>query len=356
MNALKRKKNLKLLGYIFLLFCSFLSAALGIRLLLDWYHCGADYILEKKFVHIKESPKKYDIIFAGSSYIYRSIKPKVFCDCLKSLGMEFSAYSMSAPGCYAFEVNHYLNMIIDLPKPKRPRYILINLFDMTPEYVLSVMEQNRFINRMNRYHDLNTTYLNIRTILLTDWGLYKKARVIVEHILHFFCNISNVHAGFYLFERYELKPREKKLIVQGCGYEKAFAGNKLYHKDFTMEVFENFFKNHKKYLDEFSNNRGGVQPNSADIFFRYTQFREIEKRGIHVIYIVPPVPYNLRNIHALTKMKGFPPTFFLNNVYKYPKLFKYENRYNQGHLNDRGAEYYSKYLAERFFEFLKTGK
>jgi len=162
--------------------------------------------------------------------------------------------------------------------------------------------------------------------------------------------------GFYLFDRYELKPWEKKFIIQDCGYVQDLVGERIQHKDFTKEIFEKFLKEHKKYLDDFLSNVDSVEPNPADIFFRNTQFREIKRRGIRVIYIIPTVPYDLRNMYALTRMKGFPPTFFLDNVYRYPELFRYENRYNQGHLNDRGSEYYSKYLAERFYEFIKTGK
>lgn len=352
---MSRLKTLsRILIYVTLSVISLLATSIGVRAVLDHYQIGANYPLLKKIIHVRNAEKKFDVIFAGSSYMYRSIRPKVFSKYLKSYGYDFNAYSLTEAGSYGFEIDHYLNLLTDLPINKRPDYVFINLFPVTRDYIITVKEENNLSNRMIRYHDLATTYRNIQALLLIHWDFGRKYKAILNHVTHWFYNIGNIGMGWILDEQYHLSPKEKTWIVEGYGYMPALTGEQAQKSGFTLEAYSESLENHKRRIQQSEASSSKHKVDVAEAVFRAQQYKKLQNHGMQVIYVIPPAPYGLGNMHALCEIEGFPVCFRMDDPYKYPELFEFENRYDMGHLNDKGAEYFSEYFAQKFIEYLET--
>lgn len=343
-----------LVTYCGLALLGFFIANIGIRVFVNHSGFGADYILQKKAIYLNKADK-FNIIFAGSSYMYRSIKPDVFSKQMEINGYKFSAYNFAAPGSYAFEANHYLNLLTEFPGGKKPDYLFINLFPINSDYIITVMEENRLTNRMIRYHDLETTLLNIEAILLSDFEIKKKIVTIFEHITHLLFNIMNVGIGKQLNEPFRLNTSEVSWLVNRNGYHPSLMEKNAHKKKYTEKTHENAVELHERDYEKLSENRP-LQIKRNEFSFRYHQYKKLQRNGINVIYIIPPVLYDMREMHDLCRSDGFPTCFKMDDPFKYPELIKYQNRYDIGHLNDRGADYFSKYIADRFSEYLEKGK
>lgn len=348
-----RCSSLALFFYCGLALFSFYITSTGASAILNNNHVGADSLLEKKAIYLKNADK-FDIIFSGSSYMFRSIKPNVFSERMDVMGYSYDGYNFADAGSYAFEMQHYLNLLTTLPLSRRPDFVFINLFPINLDFILTVTEENRLINRMIRYHDPGTTFLNIQALILTEWEIKDKAMAIYNHMVHLLYNVANVGMG-RLIKPYRMSRSDSLWLEENNGYYPAFTADKTHKTGYTADINNNSAKIHEQNFKKLAGNR---QPQIArnEISFRRRQYQKLQRYGIRVIYVIPPVLSDMGEMHDLCQTDGFPTCFSMDDPFKYPELYQYENRYDLGHLNDKGADYYSRYIANRFVEYLERSK
>jgi len=76
--------------------------------------------------------------------------------------------------------------------------------------------------------------------------------------------------------------------------------------------------------------------------------RKSEEKGISVIFIIPPRLKDYSEIHILKKYLPQGTIIDISNAKKYPELYMTDYTFDIGHLNDKGAEFFTKYITEEF--------
>jgi hypothetical protein len=87
-------------------------------------------------------------------------------------------------------------------------------------------------------------------------------------------------------------------------------------------------------------------------FYR-KQARRLRKRGVEVIYVIPPQAArgSLSNAREARTLLPDEEIWSFADPEEYPELFEYGNRLEHIHLNSRGNTHYARRLAERFAEY-----
>ncbi len=359
MEKLKSHKNIYLIVlYVFGGLISFSIFNLYVRHIIGDRFFLVSSIMNKKLHYLKETHEKFDIYFMGSSYIYRHVQPNVIDPILNNNGLSFSSYSFSEGGSFAFEIEHYINELKRFPKEKLPKYVVIDLYSADKDNVIHVNKENFLIPRIVEYHDWRTTFINIRILMLSSRPLFKKLQSAYEHLLHTVYRYSNIGLGkLYLTDKLQtdiLNYFSKKMhqMREGRGYIPDLSGNNSKSSKFSAKEYthmQTFFKNH--YHDPKSAKELFTK---ADFLFRKQQYSSLISKGISVIYLIPPRPYEMKNdFSIICGQKDFPPCIYMNDPFLFPEIFEVENRWDNGHLNDKGSQIFSKYFAQELVSVIK---
>jgi hypothetical protein len=73
---------------------------------------------------------------------------------------------------------------------------------------------------------------------------------------------------------------------------------------------------------------------------------ESKRKGMHVFFLISPRLRNYKEIHALANHLPDNNIIDISSVEDYPELYKVSNSFDGVHLNEKGAELYTTYIAE----------
>jgi len=146
--------------------------------------------LSTKLEHFAEHADEYDVVFLGSSKVYRHVDPALFDELTPERGPERRSFNMGVSGMAAIEIHFTVRELL-ARRPARLRWVLVDPHTLG----LDLLDQNMLTGRVTNWHDLESTWMASRFIVGTPrpWlGETGRLELLGEHWLCFAYHVGNV--------------------------------------------------------------------------------------------------------------------------------------------------------------------
>jgi hypothetical protein len=342
------KSFVKRLFFFFLVFVAF---SLVISFFTP-YHWGNPWFSSKIQFLEKNHITEYNTFFFGSSRVYRQIDPAVFDSTFNSISKEkISSFNLGAPATFNPQSYYLFENFLNSELSKNSKYCFIELMEVD---LLSD----------NLMHEERTSYWqNYSDILFVGKSIYSNKQLglknkiksginysvsYVENILHFghFGNqiinssyyddkyIGTHRDGFFPLE-YDYETTKDKKVKKHL-YERK---QSIIEKP---ELIENRKINIANSYNNISNNFDKI---NLDRILELIQ--KSNQKGVQLIFILSPRNGNQQLLN-LSHQIPEENIIDMSNPHNYDLLYSYENSFDIGHLNSKGAMLYSKMLGIEF--------
>lgn len=276
--------------------------------------------LNAKLEFLEKHPE-YNMYFIGSSKINDQIDCKIIDQNIKGI----KSYNLGANAGFDLENFQTLDYILSNPNFK-PKYIIVELQDKIKVTKINIKTERSFgtFNYANtafaiKYHKENKDY-----------------KQIVLSMVSFVLNVF--HFNKYSDER-SIQKADNDFVNKNQGFSPLESSivprteeNKL--KSVIKKRLEHYHADHNKYI-----------PNKA-LVNKINDFAEkCKKKHIQLILFIPgPAEPDAKNLEAYQNAFNVP-VISLVNPDAYPEFYQYENRWDYGHLNGKGAKILSEKTA-----------
>lgn len=142
-------------GLLFL--AGFSAVAAGVRTLVPW---PEEYGLRAKYEFFAEHRDEFDVVYVGSSRVFRAFDPLVFDAELAASGVEARSFNFGVGGMRGFEQDFVLRRLLEL-EPARLEWVLLEGGEWDPEFDYSF---NAFSWRSVFWHSPGETLAVLATL------------------------------------------------------------------------------------------------------------------------------------------------------------------------------------------------
>jgi len=307
--------------------------------------------LTPKVAHLEENPDTYDILFVGSSRVFRQISPKVFDQQLRTHDFNLRSFNAGVPAAKSVEVWHSLRRLA-ADRRVRARYVLIE-----PDGLLiGIARENFATERETYWHGRAETTLAIESLE----GLKIVPRV----------RMTVLHAGSFLIHR--LGVGRLRLLLTQLGQSKRlrWLGHVGLGPDgdgwvpFAKADAQAEFPRRQDFLDNLPRYRWMLarQPKRLSEKNCLTAYHRtmlvnlkaaVEALGAQPVFLLSPATEPRCEVHQAFREGLLPNLIALDDASSLPELYAVQHRHDYEHLNTEGSLVYSRLLADRFAEFLR---
>jgi len=311
--------------------------------------------LRAKFDAWASHRDEYDMVFIGSSTLYRAIRPETVDAVLAHSGRPMRSINLAVPGMRGPEADALLDRILAIASA-RLQWIVIELPRWT---VRDAADPWRVSRRDVYWHDATHTWQVVEAIWIARHGsLAQRLRRVGHHLglfARWFGNVgfgSGVARGLVGRRSADEASRiEDVLETRGQGLREADAASngdprrRAFVKD--RATFEYGFARRRR------SGPGVARPAQVERYPTWMlveQQRRIERSGRRGIYLVPARARDLPLGRALARHGAIDDLIDLNRPDEHPELFDVENFWDAAHLNAKGANIFSRLLGEELLE------
>jgi len=276
--------------------------------------------LNAKKEYLKQHPE-YNLYFIGSSKINDQIDCQVIDEHIQGL----KSYNLGANAGFNLENFQTLKSVLEDPS-FQPKYIVLELQDKINITKLNLKTERSF----GAFNYENTVFA---TRFQIDNGNYKQVGLAwASFVLNVFrfnkhCDEKAIKENYNssVYKNQGFSPLEHSTVPRT-------EENKL--KNVIKDRLERYHADDKKH-----------SPNKALVEKINELAGQCEKRNIKLIMLIPgPAEPDAKKLLAYRNAFKVP-VISLVNPEEYPEFYLYENRWDYGHLNEKGSKILSKELA-----------
>lgn len=282
-----------------------------------------------------------DVLFIGSSRFYHQIVPKEFDEQVaRATGQKVRSFNAAYDAMWPPESYYFLRKLLAL-HPRHLKWVVIDAMDINP----TIHDPREPTRREAYWHDWPHTLMALKSIPYS-FNLYQPGEEpgqIRAHVESFAREFASMGRGAEaLGDRLDPEHVKEKtpewLETAGFGKEpgRKFEGEKL--KEF-LEAVPNLAKGIPLFP---------VNPPLAEAM--RAMVAEVRKAGAEPIYVITPTLNPRENLESIP---GGATLFPLNDPKKYPVLYDPAMHFDGWHLNEKGAHFFTQYLAEDFIAKLQ---
>ncbi len=301
---------------------------------------------------IETEPRPFTAIFIGNSHVYRHVDPAAFDAVVAERLPEFRSYNLGAKGMSLFEA-HYLLRRLFASSPDRLRWVFVDLtlrLDSHPDN----FESQRVIN----WHVPSEALMAVSWVLGRQTPIGEKLDSLARHARATLRRMSNQgrlttlvsrslshRTGLPSADRLEAASRGHLPVDRFDTPHKSERRGKLVAADEDRE----------ERLDALPPSDGLPPEAIADDQRLLRAIVElVVANGARPVFYVSPTIYWPRLVPDDGECNGYPVLAF-NDPARYPQLYDAKVRFDPDHLNKKGAETFTRLLAERFLRSLDGG-
>ncbi len=297
-----------------------------------------------KYEHYMKHHRAYNAAIWGSSRMERQVDPRLLDAALHKYGI--SVFNFGAPGTYNPEEYYLYDKFLDSIEEHPIKYAFLEL-----QPIRDYGEKNKYAMKALYWRNLDFFLFSLSTTLDSGFGLKREAKFIAGHSLSYFARFLYGWKSLYSSNR-----QERNLLWIGrnedgfCPLERGEALKR--DNDRLRERMEELLDD-PSVLEErvslanqaFSEQHEQIV-NEAHLNKLLALINKSREKGIHLVFVIPP-RMGLRYEELLALKNNLPERHIVEvaNPKKYPELYKLEFSFDRGHLNKKGAEIYTKYLA-----------
>lgn len=337
----------------------FCSSSILIKKTLFLYQKEIPYIplVSEKMEYFESNKDNYDVVFIGSSRVYRHVDPEVFDEYLSTQGYDIQTFNFGFYGMKMPETYFWLEKVIDL-QPKNLKWIVIEAnLDNAYENL-----NNARNNRVMYWHTPKHTENTLKYIAGSDDSLPRKSVSIYSHLVPFFYNFVNLGDMSKVF----LSSSGLTDYKTSATSYSDFLGESLSgYKSLDDEPGEGYKRTNQRFISNFSNFQQQVtrfgekidhdsvsmDPSRRELIRQFTEL--VESSGATPIFVIPPKLKTEAHTLQLHKDDYLESLLAYNDPEKYPDLYQLEYRFDPEHLNDKGSKEFTKLIAKEFEQYLE---
>ena len=296
--------------------------------------------LWRKQQHIHQRGQDYSLIYIGSSRVFHEFIPKEFDAALAAKGHEIKSFNFGQDGMWPPESFYMLRHILK-NKPPKLKWVLIDLMTIRGE-----VDGNATTKRAVYWHDLRHTWMVCRHVMDVDMegqrSFSEKAEACWRHVTLFAQQATALGRGNEMLET-KLKLRLDRRVekVPNEGFE---AGGQGPLKGRMRANFD-------RAVARLKTNPAPrpIQPVLREALVDVVA--EVRAAGVEPIFVVAS------SIYGAERYRDWPPervtVLRFDDPKTYPDLYDPANRYDPHHLDQVGAERFTRHLADQFADVLE---
>lgn len=304
-----------------------------------------------KVTHLKENSETYDIVFVGSSRVFRQVSPRVFDQRLRIHDLDLSSFNAGVPAAKSVEVWHLLRNL-GADQGVRTRYVLIE-----PDGLLvGIAKENVATEREIYWHGRTETALAIESL---------EGMAIVPRL-----RMSAFHSGAFLLDRFGVGRLRLLISQKGESRRLGWLDTAGLGPDgdgwvpFAKADTQSEFPRRQEFLDNLPLYRHllarqAVRRSRPDCLTGYHRTMlanlttAIETLGAKPVFFLSPATEPRCEVHQAFREGLLPNLLAFDDASKYPDLYAVEHRHDAEHLNTEGALLYSRVLADGFARLVR---
>lgn len=324
----------------------------------------------EKLLYFKEHKDEFDLVFFGASDMHWGISPVVFDEQVSIHGVPMRSFNLAVMASPGYEVDHMIRWAL-ATEPERLKYAVISW----RPWPLDAGDETH--ERQIWWHTFSETVLLLQGLALEDAAALEKFARARPHVTQALRKFTHLGMGPGLL-------RHVAGLDGGSGDEDSELASRRGFQPLTevtaAEIWSEGLKSRKKFLEDTDaylelteamaaggerdreKSRAGA---GADaylelvlprlVYSTQVQMELLERHGVYPIHILPPNNAQA-SIPRRLESEGYIPLLLpFDDPREYPDLFELPNRFDQSHLNDVGAERYSRHLADRLAPLFKSG-
>ncbi len=314
----------------------------------------AGFEIRQKLEAFEEVKDECELLYFGSSYVYRSFRPDVIDEELARQGFNIRSFNLGVGGMDAFETDHLLREVLAM-QPASLRWVVIEPRPFTGR--IATMP-NAFTERSVRWHTLHGTREALRSVWLAHQHPIDKLADAWVHLRLFARRFGNFGLGATLLSSalgVDDEPELKQLFVEDQGY---LALDGLDVASFKQRR-RALLKNTDRYWEDVNSlpkrNTAAVDLAAVNVSAFASQAAVVRSVGAEQLAVAPPGLLASPIVFALWKSRQIMDVMWFNIPKQFPDLYDVAHRFDSNHLNREGAEIFSRLFAETVSARLSLG-
>ncbi len=317
-----------------------------------------------KYEYYKKHAEDFNAVYLGGSLEYRHINPHIIDSVAQKNGIDFRSFNLGVDGHGIIQQMNDLEGLLKIRNP-RLKYVFFSI-SSEPYFFKANLHTPKWVS----WQTANASYnaLSILPSLEDPWKY--RARMGAFWISSWIENLFNIGTvpdmlkyGFdktYLDSSYVGKNHDG---FYPYDYEESHLFMEYKWEDtLLLESRHRFEKGdpytdtlNKNVLDAFTKVDSSTKANQAMVDLCMKAYKQCAKRGIQVIFMLPPKARTTYNL-LLPVFNAMPEgtKIELADIRKYPKFYAIEYGYNFHHLNDKGATILSQEFAKQLVPLIKN--
>jgi hypothetical protein len=336
-----------------LAFAGFAGVALAIRTQVPWQE---EYGLAAKMSWFDAHADEYDLVFLGSSRVFRGFDPQLFDVELARAGIPMRSFNLGVGGVLPFEMDRMLRAVFER-RPARLKWILYEGGELDPRPDAT----ERLSSRVVGWHDLGGVRRALGSVACAQMPLFERAECALYHVEMGAWNLSNygqarailgAWTGTTLVNYRGPRITEAQLD-RGQGYVPLEEDPDPQAVSRHESLLANPQSHFKLVALVAQGNTREVDVRTLNLPVIREQHELARSIGARLITVVPPQRLPTPDRRALHAAGELDALLDFNLPERYPPLFTLDSRYDYGHLSRSGAIEFTRLLAERFLEVAK---
>jgi len=349
-------RTLKPVLYLVLAATTFFAVAAIVRLFVPW---PVGVGMQAKMEYFLDHADEFDTLIIGSSRTVRGLDNKLVEQRLAEAGVEMHTFNLAVGGMRSFEQDFLLHRVLEMHLPRVRR-----IFYEGGPVGMGLRDDHIFRNPPNLetergvfWHSIGETANVLGAIRRLPVPLWRKLDLAETHLLLCAWKVVNYGKGESILERWretderrEMREADEARIAKGSGHEGLEDATGRTRSKELDDLADDPGPFEQRMREIPAENAMDVPLDTVDVDIYREQFAAAKAAGVELIYFIPPgyegSPERLR-LHEL----GVIPTLLdFNDPAKYPALFRFDHRFDKGHLNRAGVEVFSRAFADAVLE------
>ncbi len=309
--------------------------------------------MDVKLDAFEQRKDEFSLVFLGSSRTVRGFVPHLFDSELAQRGVSVRSFNFGVAGARLPEMLYVLERIAEL-RPRGLEYVLIDPED----FELVHDTRNALAQAGILWHDPDTTRQVVRALLSGERE--DKLPVLLDHVEAFALNALNVGRTARWVNIALGRRADAQLVAETLG-ERADGHTALYDDQQTLRNRRRRFERSRdEYERMVANYRAqprperDAQPQFVELLQRFE--RRVRELGATPLYVIQPALTRQWDLVQAAESGAIGALLRYDEPERHPELFAHEKRFDSLHLNDAGAEHFTRALAKDFGDWLASGE
>lgn len=344
----RKKPGLALsLLYVGLGLAGFVATAKALTPLVPW---PDERGMRAKYEAFASRKDEYDAVYIGSSRVFRAVDPQIVDSAVHAAGRPFRSFNFGLDGMMAFESDFVMRELLKL-EPAKLEWIVFeaNLFDPAYEFPGTDPRSRQAVY----WHTPRQTLLALESVWLSKLPLAKRCELAWVHIETAAWKFANYGDGTVIAKRLLgwdgadiAKDVPLEIAYEDEGYQRMEGLTTKFHTEGRVEFLKVLDK-YKEYVARIpTENAVGADLSAYNFRALREQKEEVARVGAELVYVNMPNFRGTPDVIALAATGELPHFLQYNDPQKYPEIFEVDRRQDRGHLSRKGAEDFSRHLAD----------